>query len=102
MSSSKAATSQPCWLLLGGTGDIDSTRTSKEQVELQKELESNASDRKINAMKRLVRLISNGVSMPTILMTVIRYVSEKTKKNKHLDHQSQKLTHISYIYIFRL
>ena len=79
-------TSAPCWLLLGGLSEADSTpRSPREQQELQRELEATDVSRKIAGMKRLVRLVANGVQLPNLLMPVIRYclVSQ--------DHELKKL-----------
>ena len=75
----------PCWLLLASEDAASGEPSRSEQTELQKELESNDVNRKIPAMRRLVKLVVNGVQLPNLVMTVIRYCVTTT------NHQLKKL-----------
>jgi coatomer subunit beta len=80
----------PCYLLLGSENEASRGGVSnqREQQELQKELESSNALVKIAAMKKVLKLVTNGVQLPNLVMTVIRYCMMTD------NHELKKLLHL--------
>ena len=82
-----AAANMPCYLLLG-SGEERASLSQREQQEIQKELESSNPANKVAAMKRVLKMLVNGVQMPNLVMTVIRYCMMTD------NHELKKLLHL--------
>lgn len=76
-----AMTEQPCYTLINGTFDSD----PQNELQLKHNLEKGDVATKIEALKKTIYMIVNGERLPSLLMTIIRFVLP------HQDHTLKKL-----------